>query len=243
MGAGKDRLDLIIDILDVPTQRAAALWTLSPQELIAATLQEFSELEQLGIDPGNYDLVDASTGHALDEKPLDELFPRDSTDVHLRLVEKSVPTPRGAQPASAPIYLREQSTGGVYRLAWLPAIIGRPDRNLSDNELLAVNLEGLPTGLRVSRRHVKISEQGGQYFIQRMSGNPTVLRRANGEVITLLDASRASIDNGDVIVLERSQITLRFLVQPASPPSAELQIDEAANGDNKGDVESHEASS
>lgn len=231
MGAGKDRLDLTIDVLEVPAQRAAALWTLSPQELIAATLLEFSELEQLGIDPGDYELLDASTGAALDEKPLDELYPRDATDVHLKLVEKSAPTPRGAQPASEPIYLREQSTGRVYRLAWLPAIIGRPDRNLSDNNLLAVNLEALPTGLRVSRRHVKISEQGGHYFIQRMSGNPTVLRRANGEIINLLDASHTSIDNGDVIVLERSQITLRFLVQPDSPPSAEPQIDEAASDD------------
>jgi hypothetical protein len=140
MGAGKDRLDLTIDVLELPSQHAAALWTLAPQELIAATLQEFRELEQLGIDPGDYQLLDAVTGATLDERPLDELFAKDAKDVHLKLVEKTSPVPRGAQPASEPIYLREQATGRVYRLGWLPAIIGRPDRNLPDSQLLAVNL-------------------------------------------------------------------------------------------------------
>ena len=215
MGAGKDRLDLTIDVLELPAQHAAALWTLSPQEVIAAILQEFRELEQLGIDPGDYQLLDAESGAALDEKPLDALFAKDTKDAHLKLVEKQAPVPRGAQPAPERIYLREQATGRVYRLGWLPAIIGRPDRNLPDNQLLAVNLEALPTGLRVSRRHIKLSEQGGQYFVQRMSGNPTVLRRTTGETINLLDASRTPIDNGDLIVLERSQIWLKFVRQHA----------------------------
>ena len=228
MGAGKDRLDLTIDVLDLPAQHAAVLWTISPQELIAATLQEFRELEQLGIDPGDYQLLDAASGAPLDEKPLDGLFAKDAKDIHLKLVEKLPATPRGAQPAPDPIYLREQATGRVYRLGWLPAIVGRPDRNLPDNHLLAVNLEALPTGLRVSRRHVRLSEQSGQYYVQRMSGNPTVLRRATGETINLLDASRTPIDNGDVIVLERSQITLKFLLLRATTPPVDPQSNDAA---------------
>lgn len=227
MGAGKDRLDLTIDVLELPAQHAVALGALSPQELIAATLQEFREVEQLGIDPGDYQLLDAATGAVLDEKPLDALFAKDAKDVHLKLVEKPVALPRGAQPAPAPIYLREQASGRVFRLAWLPAIVGRPDRNLPDNQLLAVNLEAMPTGLRVSRRQVRLSEQGGQYFVQRMSGNPTVLRRTTGETITLLDASHAPIDNGDLIVLERSQITLKFLVQRAATPAADPPSNDA----------------
>lgn len=228
MGTGKDRLDLTIDVLDLPAQHAAALWTLSPQELIAATLQEFREIEQLGIDPSDYQLLDAATGAVLDEKPLDALFGKDAKDVHLKLVEKSASIPRGAQPAPEPIYLREQGTGRVYRIGWLPAIIGRPDRNLPDNQLLAVNLEALPTGLRVSRRHVRLSEQGGRYYVQRMSGNPTMLRRATGETIHLLDASRTPIDHGDVIVLERSQITLKFLLQRTMPPTVDPSNNETA---------------
>ena len=227
MGAGKDRLDLTIDVLELPAQHAAALWSLSLQELIAATLQEFRELEQLGIDPGDYQLLDAANGAALDEKPLDGLFAKDAKDIHLKLVEKLPAMPGGAQPAPDPIYLREQATGRVYRLGWLPAIIGRPDRTLPDNQLLAVNLEALPTGLRVSRRHVKLGEQGGQYYVQRMSGNPTLLRRTTGETVNLLDASRTPIEHGDLIVLERSQITLKFLVQ-RSAPAADPQSNEAA---------------
>lgn len=235
MGAGKDRLDLTIDVLELPAQHAAALWTLSPQELIAATLQEFRELEQLGIDPGDYQLLDAQSGAPLDEKPLDDLFAKDAKDIHLKLVEKLSATPRGAQPAPDPVYLREQATGRVYRIGWLPAIIGRPDRNLADNQLLAVNLEVLPTGLRVSRRHVRLSEQGGQYFIQRLSGNPTMVRRVIGESINLLEGSRIPIDHGDLIVLERSQITLKFLIQrqsspPIEPPSNDEATAVAENG-------------
>jgi hypothetical protein len=228
VGAGKDRLELTIDVLDMPAQHAAALWTLSPQELIAATLQEFRELEQLGIDPSDYELLDAQSGASLDDKPLDALFAKDAKNVHLKLAEKPVALPRGAQPAPSPLYLREQATGRVYRIGWLPAIIGRPDRTLPDNQLLAVNLDALPTGLRVSRRHVKLSEQGGQYFVQRMSGNPTVLRRATGETINLLDASRTPIDHGDLLVLERSQITLKFLIQRAAPAVVDPQSNEAA---------------
>jgi hypothetical protein len=173
-------------------------------------------------------LVDTKSSAVLDEKPLSELYPKDAQDVHLRLVEKLSATPRGAQPAPAPIYLCEQATGRVYRLHWLPAIIGRPDRNLPDNQLLAVNLEALPTGLRVSRRHVKLSEQNGQYFVQRMSGNPTALRRGAGGVVNLLDASRAPLAHGDIILLERSQIALKFLVRPESMPMPADQPDNNA---------------
>ncbi|MBE2237811.1 MAG: hypothetical protein IAE81_08480 [Caldilineaceae bacterium] len=223
MSAGKDRLELKLDVLDMPGQRASALMMLSPQELIAATLQEFGEVERLGIDPADYELLELKSGNALDEKPLGELFGKDAKDVHLQLVEKRPATPRGAQPATEAIYLRELGTGRVFRLHWLPAIIGRPDRNLPDNQLLAVNLEALAAGLRVSRRHVKVIAQSGQYFVQRMSGNPALLRRASGEAVSLLDNSRTPIAAGDVIVLERSQIALKFLVEnnvqraPAAP--------------------------
>ena len=234
MGAGKDRLDLTIDVLELPAQQACALWTLSPQELIAATLQEFREIEQLGIDPADYDLFDVQRGVALEEKPLSECFSKDAQGVHLRLVEKTPALPRGAQRAPAPIYLREQATGRVYRVHWLPAIIGRPDRNLPDNHLLAVNLEALPTGLRVSRRHLKLSEASGQYFVERLSGNPTMVRRTTGESVNLLDASRVPLEPGDVIVLERSQIVLKFLVPPtaaAAPQAHPAQDDGAATAD------------
>lgn len=61
-----------------------------------------------------------------------------------------------------------------------------------------------------------------------MSGNPTVLRRTTGETINLLDASRMPIDSGDLIVLERSQITLKFLIRRAASLAPEPQSGEEA---------------
>lgn len=220
MGASKDRLELKIDVLDRSAQRAMALAELTPAELIAATLQEFRDVEYLGIDVADYRLFDATTDQELNgAQPLNTQL---GDGAHIRLVERERPVPSGGQRPNAAIYLRELTSGRVYRLHWLPAIVGRPDRNLRDNQLLAANLEMLPSGLRVSRRHAMIGEQDGQYFVQCLSGNPATLRRANGETSSL-NTSRTPIGNGDVLYLERSEIALKFIIwdDGAAPAGAQ----------------------
>lgn len=220
MGASKDRIELSIDVLDILAQRALALADLTPAELIGATLKEFGEIEYLGIDPTDYRLVNAATGHELDgNQPLrTQLGNGDS----VKLVEREKPLPSGGRRPDAALYLREMASGRVFKLHWLPAIVGRPDRNLRDNQLLAANLEMFPSGLRVSRRHVMIDYQNGQYGVQCMSGNPATLRRPGGESFPLNATGRTHLLADDILYLDRSEIALKFieLAEHAMPDSS-----------------------
>lgn len=211
MSAGQARVELLIDLYGLRGQRALALPGLLPAELVAAVLAEFRELEQLGERAGEYALVRADTGAPLDEAtPVGRQVP---AGARLVLVEREVALPAGAARPSRPLYLREQG-GQVYRLTWLPALIGRPDPKLPGDELLVVNLEGHAAGLRVSRRHARVLEREGAYFVEGLSQNPTAVRRAGGGLVQVGEAPVALAD-GDVILLERSQIALKLLVGSA----------------------------
>jgi hypothetical protein len=202
------RLELSIDVLGLAGQRALARADLTPPEFVAAVLDEFRELPYLGEQAENYRLLRVATGDALDaQRPLGEQL---TSGEQLVLEEIAVPLPKGASAPTRPIYLREQSSGQVYRLPWLPSIIGRPDASLAGNELIAVNLTGHAAGQRVSRRHAQIVERDGSYLISSLSSNPTSIRDASGRNI-LVESEPVPLSQGDTIVLERSQITLTFL--------------------------------
>lgn len=211
MGASKDRLEIKVDVLDQPDQRALALADLMPEDVIAAILQEFREIDYLGIDPADYQLAYADTGKELEGNlPLRSQV---TEGAHLKLCERERALPGGGRRPDDVLYLREMASGRVFKLHWLPAIVGRPDRNLRDNQLLAVNLETLPAGLRVSRRHVMIEEQNGQYSVRCLSGNPATLRRTTGDSRPLNTAIQTPIAGGDVLYLDRSEIALKFIVR------------------------------
>jgi len=206
------RLELFINLPGQGRQRALALASITPAELVDAVLQEFrGELEYLSDSVADYRLV-----RAADHAPLDDGAPlaaqvRDGDD--LALEERPREVPQGARPSSKPVYLREQATGMVFRLAWLPAIIGRPDDNLPDNEMLAVNLAPLVSGARVSRRHAQIVEDGGQLFVESLARqNPTIVRAAAGNE-TRVEDGRVPLSDGDVIYLERSKLALKVIVR------------------------------
>jgi len=206
------RLELFINLPGQGRQRALALASITPAELVDAVLQEFrGELEYLSDSVADYRLV-----RAADHAPLDDGAPlaaqvTDGDD--LALEERPREVPQGARPLSKPVYLREQATGMVFRLAWLPAIIGRPDDNLPDNEMLAVNLAPLVSGARVSRRHAQIVEDGGQLFVESLARqNPTIVRAAAGNE-TRVEDGRVPLSDGDVIYLERSKLALKVIVR------------------------------
>ncbi len=216
------RLELFINLPGQGRQRALALASITPAELVDAVLQEFrGELEYLSDSVADYRLVRAADHPPLDDgaadhAPLDDGAPlaaqvRDGDD--LALEERPREVPQGARPSSKPVYLREQATGMVFRLAWLPAIIGRPDDNLPDNEMLAVNLAPLVSGARVSRRHAQIVEDGGQLFVESLARqNPTIVRAAAGNE-TRVEDGRVPLSDGDVIYLERSKLALKVIVR------------------------------
>lgn len=210
MSGGQARLDVRIDVFEKADQRALPLRELTPPQLVEAILQEFRELEYLSNSPADYQLVRADDRAPLNDE--DELGHQVGEGGRLVMVETEHELPTGTERPARNIYLREQILGKVYRLAWLPAIIGRPDKNQPNNDQVAVNLESYSTGLRVSRRHAQITEKDGQYFIQGMSRNPSSIRDTVGNTIPVTSEKRP-LENGDVIHLERSNITLKFIVR------------------------------
>lgn len=209
MASKQQRLELQIDVLDKTNQRAQVLPTVTAPELIAAVLSEFRELEYLGDAPDAYQLQRANDRSVLDS--FEPLGKQAEANGRLLLVEKARPLPANTQPPSRPVYLREQSSGKVYKLDYLPALIGRADKSIPQNELLAVNLESYRTGGRVSRRHVQISEENGQFYVACLADNPAFLRR---DVLTNeVTAERQPLQPGDLIVLGRSYIELKFIVR------------------------------
>lgn len=210
MSASQTRLDLRIDVFAEENQWAKPLASLTPPELVAAILQEFRELEYLSGEADDYVLVKKADMAPLDpEEPLQKQL---LDEAHLVLWEKERPLPSGAKRPSHPIYLRDQAAGKVFKLDWVPSIIGRPDPNQPHDDWLVVNLEAYPTGLRVSRRHAQISERDGRYFINSLSRNPTILKKADGSE-TPIGEKTVLLDNGNTVFLERSNISLKFIVR------------------------------
>jgi hypothetical protein len=209
------RLDLRIDVFEKTNQRALALPNLTPPELVEAILQEFRELEYLSSNPADYLLLNAKDKTPLD--PESQLQQQSLDGGQLILFEKELPLPAGTKRPSHHLYLREQASGKVYKLHWQPAIIGRPDKNQPYNEWIAVSLESHPAGLRISRRQAMITEEGGQYFIESMSRNPTSIKNSEGKTIPVA-ANKQPLHPGDIIYLDRSNIAFKFIVRAKATP-------------------------
>ncbi len=212
MSNNQPPLELSIDIFEKKNQRARVLPDLVPSELVEAILQEFRELEYLGDTPVSYQLLRASDQMLLDDtRALNKQHITDAT--RLILQEREIPLPEGTQRPTQHIYVREQQTSKVYKLQWLPAIIGRPGQNQAHNDWVAVNLGGHRTGLRVSRRHAQITESRGNYFIESLSSNPTALEDSTGTRTVLEPNARYPLHHGNIIHLERSEIMLKFIIR------------------------------
>lgn len=209
MSAQATRLELFIDVFDQPRQRALTLPTLTSGELLTSILQEFREYDFLSDNPGEYQLIKIEDNSPLESgKAIGEQLQQKAPN--LRFVEQEVAAPNGTVRPSQPIYLREQVSGKVYKLHWLPALIGRSDPDAADNERLAVNLDSAQAGLRVSRRHASITEENGQFYVTSLSQNPTSIL-IDGNTATI--SRRWPLQNGTVIHLDRSGISFKFIIR------------------------------
>lgn len=209
----QDRLEVNIDIFEKTNQRALAMPELTPPQLVEAILQEFRELEYLSKSPSDYQLLKAK-----DRSPLDNASPIQKQlgpKERLILVEQEQPLPAEGKRPQDNLYLHELLTGEVYKLNWLPAIIGRHSPNQPYNDLVAVNLEEHAAGLRVSRRHVVIGHEKGAYYVQNMSNNPASIIRDKRDNSIPITTAKQPIQPGDVIFLARSNIVLKFIVRQA----------------------------
>jgi hypothetical protein len=208
-------LEVHIDVFDQLNQRAQVLPELSPAELVGAILEEFGEeLDYLGSDAGKYRLRKVQTAEGLDEhKTLGELLVDGD---RLVLEEQDEELPPGARRPVRPIYLQDVSSGQSFRIAWQPAIVGRSDSDLAANDLVAVDLSTAAGGSRVSRRHIKLWEEQDDYYVQAASNNPVVVVREDGtEVVVPQAPGSQRIASRELIRLDRSGLTLKFIVREA----------------------------
>jgi hypothetical protein len=206
-------IELRVDVFDRTNQRAQVLSELKPSELVNAILQEFGdELDYLGANPEAYWLRKAREDARLDDQQ--SLGEQVREGEHLVLEETDRSLPGHAHRPSRLIYLQEPSTQQAYKILWLPAIIGRKDPELPDDELVAVDLTSHPGGSRVSRRHLRIWEEDGDYYIQAASANRATLVRNKGEEIPVPAGSgKERLSSQDIIRLDRSGIALKFIVR------------------------------
>lgn len=209
-----ERVELRVDIFEKRGQVARVLRSLTVRELIEEILVEFDELEYLDrAAPGKYVLHPKDDRSPLDASlTLAELHLSPGTE--LILEETPVILPSDAEPMPGDVYLvlQRQSDGDArraFKLNWQPAVIGRPDTLLPQNDLLAVNLEPLPSGLRVSRRQAQITADNGRYYLESLSNNPMLINEETEPVSGVRE-----LGEGDLIHLVRSDLTLRFLSRP-----------------------------
>ncbi len=223
MSGQQSRVKCYVDVDEETNQLANVAADLKPPQLVAAILEEFHAQEQLGDNPAHYYLLNKETRQPLDDTATLGFQVHDLD--RLALVERELPLPEGAMRPSRPVYLREIRTPRTFPVQWLPAIIGRQSEHQPHNELVAVDLRSYAAGLRVSRRHVRLTEQDGAFYIDNLSDNPVWLVSPGAAAPLAVGGQSVRIAAGDVIRLERSEIEFKLIVR--NPP-AQLEAPEAA---------------
>ncbi len=199
-------LDVKIDVFEHVGQRARLRRNLTVTALIEEILREFDDIA-----------ADSPDKYAVYLKGLDRPLTRENTMTQLDLQPQDElvfdyvrQTIRRMLDVSQYAVLREDSTGKEFDIQWQPAVIGRPSTEVDHNIILAVNVQLLPNGKTVSRKHAQITVSEGRYFIEPLADqNPVFL---NGKELPF--NSRREIRNGDKIALGRHKLTFTFAIQP-----------------------------
>ncbi|NNJ13289.1 hypothetical protein EKD04_023475 [Chloroflexales bacterium ZM16-3] len=111
------------------------------------------------------------------------------------------------------LYLRDMAGGKLYKLPWMPAIIGHPDEKKTHSTMLAVDLIAYATGMRVSRRYAQIIEESDQYLIKSLArNNPTIVLRDSWAPVTL-DGQRYQLRHGNTIRFQDSELSFKFIIR------------------------------
>ncbi|HEU0291331.1 MAG TPA: FHA domain-containing protein [Anaerolineales bacterium] len=222
-----DYIDVKIDVFEHTGQRARLRKSLTVNDLIAEILREFDDIaadspEKYAIYLKGFDhpLKQAETLAQLDIQPQDELVFEYVRQTIRRMLE-----------VQQYAILREDSTGKEFDIQWQPAVIGRPSTDVDHNIILAVNVQLLPDGKTISRRHAQITFSEGRYFIEPLAEqNPVFL---NGKELPV--QAKREIRNGDKLAFGNNRLMMTFstrsqrdarsvarepLSQPVSPPAS-----------------------
>ena len=219
-----DYIDVKIDVFEHTGQRARLRRSLTVHSLIEEILREFDDIaadspEKYAVYLKGFDhpLKPVETLAQLDIQPQDELV----FDYVRQVIRRMLDARNYAT-------LREEGTGKEFDIQWQPAVVGRPSTDVDHNIILAVNVQLLPDGKSVSRRHAQITFSEGRYFIEPLAEqNPVFL---NGKELPV--HSKREIRNGDKLSFGNNKLTMTFSTQsqrdsravarePASQPVAQ----------------------
>jgi len=200
-----DYIEVKIDVFEHTSQRARLRRSLTVHSLIEEILREFDDItadspEKYAIYLKGFDhpLKPVETLAQLDIQPQDELV----FDYMRQVIRRMLDARNYAT-------LREDGTGKEFDIQWQPAVIGRPSTDVDHNIILAVNVQLLPDGKSVSRRHAQITFSEGRYFIEPLAEqNPVFL---NGKELPV--HSKREIRNGDKLAFGNNKLTMTFSTQ------------------------------
>jgi pSer/pThr/pTyr-binding forkhead associated (FHA) protein len=201
-----DYIDVKIDVFEHTGQRARVRKSLTINALIEEVLREFDDIagdtpEKYAIYPKGFDnpFKPHETLTELDIQPQDELV----FDYMRQAIRRMLDVEHYAT-------LREDSTGKEFDIQWQPAVIGRPSKiDVDHDNILAVNVQLLPNGITVSRRHAQITFSEGRYFIEPLAEqNPVFL---NGKELPF--QTKREIRNGDKLSFGNKKLTMTFFKQ------------------------------
>jgi len=205
-------IEVKIDVFENVGQRARLRKTLTIGDLIQEIFKEFDDIpadspEKYAVYLKGDDrpLKTTATLIQLDLQPQDELV----FDYVRQTLRRMFDQKQAA-------YLREESTRKVFNIEWQPAVIGRPTNEADHNLTLAVNVQSLPNGMTISRKHAQIVFSEGRYLIEALAENNPVL--VNGKEVPF--NGRRELKNGDNLVLGRSNVTFTFLTNKPPESSA-----------------------
>lgn len=208
-------IDVKIDVFEHADQRARVLDSLTPAGLIQEILKEFDDIT-----------ADAPEKYAIYlkgmERPLNSNYTMTQLDIQPQdelvfdYVRKTIR--QMLQPSQYAI-LREDTTGKTFDIQWQPAVIGRPTNEVDHDIILAVNVQLVPNGMTISRKHAQISFSDGRYYIEQLADNNLLL--LNGKELAL--NARKEIKNGDMLHFGRNKVPFTFITQqqPSKPAARE----------------------
>ena len=205
-------IDVKIDVFEHSDQRARILESMTPTGLIQEILKEFDDIT--ADSPEKYAIylkgmerpLNANyTMAQLDIQPQDELV--------FDYVRKTI---RQMLHPSQYAILREDTTGKSFDIQWQPAVIGRPTNEVDHDIVLAVNVQLVPNGMTISRKHAQITFSDGKYYIEMLAENNLLI--LNGKEMVL--NSRKEIRNGDKIIVGRNKVPFTFIAQQVARPAA-----------------------
>lgn len=205
-------IDVKIDVFEHVDQRARVRKTLMVKALVEEILKEFDDItadspEKYAVYLKGIDrpLNPAQTLAQLDIQPQDELEFN-----YIKQTNRQMLDPQHYA------FLTEESTGKQYDIQWQPAVIGRPTNEVDHNIMLAVNVQLLPNGMTVSRKHAQITFQEGRYYVEALAENNPVF--VNNKEVAL--NSRRELKYNDKLAIGRNKIVFTFTTQQPSPAAS-----------------------